>query len=151
MQLAALCTPATLFSFTRASSKRRTPALLLATLLLTFSSAASAQQPGPFAANDFDFPASSQSQIPPHLYGPDLDGNTPSEIALSAGAVRHKLRRLGFHTFTELYFHNGYWNVVAYHGNKKRQLTINPESGAVRSDKPYCNNRCNRYQVSEEF
>ena len=111
-----------------------------------------AQQPGPFTAHDFNFsgPAAT-SPIPPHLYGPDLDGGTPSEIDLSAGAVRTKLQRLGFHSFGQLQFRNGYWNVVAYHGNKKRQLTVNPTTGAIRSDRPYCNNRCNHYQIADEF
>ncbi|WP_226667494.1 hypothetical protein [Microbulbifer aggregans] len=112
---------------------------------------AAAQQPGPFTANDFQFSGPGQTQIPPHLYGPDLDGNTPSEVALSAGLVRTRLQRLGFHTFGSITFRNGYWNVVAFHGNKKRQLTVHPETGVIRSDKPYCNNRCNQYQLSEEF
>ncbi|WGL17670.1 hypothetical protein PVT68_05090 [Microbulbifer bruguierae] len=125
--------------------------LLAMALLLAFSATTRAQQPGPFSANDFQFSGSPQPQIPPHLYGPDLDGDTPSEVALSAGAVRVRLQQLGFHSFGSMYFRNGYWNVVAYHGNKKRQLLVHPESGAIRSDSPYCNNRCNRYQVSDEF
>ncbi|MCK7597691.1 hypothetical protein M0G74_10465 [Microbulbifer sp. CAU 1566] len=125
---------------------------LLALIAALAAGSALAQQPGPFTANDFQFSSpSGQRQIPPHLYGPDLDGGTPSEIALSAGMVRTRLQKLGFHSFSNIYFRNGYWNVVAYHGNKKRQLTVHPETGVLRSDKPYCNNRCNRYQISDEF
>ncbi|WP_105103736.1 hypothetical protein [Microbulbifer pacificus] len=120
-------------------------------LAIALPAAAVAQQPGPFTAQDFQFSGSPQSQIPPHLYGPDLDGATPSEIALSAGAVKMRLKQLGFHSFSNIRFRNGYWNVVALHGNKKRQLTVHPESGAIRSDRPYCNNRCNHYQMSDEF
>ena len=124
---------------------------LLATLALA-GNPALAQQPGPFTAQDFQFSGpAANSQIPPHLYGPDLDGGTPSEIDLSAGAVRARLQQLGFHSFGRLQFRNGYWNVVAYHGNKKRQLTVHPATGVIRSDKPYCNNRCNRYRLSDEF
>ena len=125
--------------------------------LLTLTTTAAAQQPGPFTAQDFQYHGSPgtiqipQPQIPQHLYGPDLDGNTPSEIALSAGAVRNRLRGLGFHSISRMEFRNGYWNVVAYHGQKKRQLTVHPESGAIRSDKPFCNNRCNHYPLSDEF
>lgn len=116
------------------------------------SGTAGAQQPGPFTAQDFQFSSpSAGSAIPPQLYGPDLDGGTPSEIDLSAGAVRAKLQRLGFHSFGPIQFRNGYWNVVAYQGNKKRQLTVHPATGVIRSDKPYCNNRCNRYQLADEF
>ncbi|MCQ3830894.1 hypothetical protein HXX02_15755 [Microbulbifer elongatus] len=125
---------------------------LVATLAILTPGQLHAQQPGPFTAQDFQYLGpSSSTPIPPHLYGPDLDGGTPSEIDLSAGAVRVRLQRLGFHTFDRVQFRNGYWNVVAYHGNKKRQLTVNPTTGAIRSDRPYCNNRCNRYQASEEF
>ena len=130
------------------------PALLLSSLFaaLLATGAAHAQQPGPFSAQDFQFSGpSTGAAIPPHLYGPDLDGGTPSEIDLSAGAVRAKLQRLGFHTFGPVRFRNGYWNVVAYHGNKKRQLTVHPATGVIRSDRPYCNNRCNRYQLADEF
>ena len=124
---------------------------LLATLVLA-GLPVQAQQPGPFTAQDFQFSSpNGGSQIPPHLYGPDLDGGTPSEIDLSAGAVRARLQRLGFHSFDRVQFRNGYWNVVASHGNKKRQLTVHPATGVIRSDKPYCNNRCNRYQRSDEF
>ncbi|WP_428818586.1 hypothetical protein [Microbulbifer sp. MCCC 1A16149] len=134
-----------------AASTHRVKLTVAATLFLLLATGAHAQQPGPFSANDFRFSGPSPGQIPPHLYGPDLDGGTPSEIALSAGAVRLRLQRLGFHSFSNMYFRNGYWNVVAYHGQKKRQLTVHPESGKLRSDRPYCNNRCNRYQVSDEF
>ncbi|WP_078084086.1 hypothetical protein [Microbulbifer mangrovi] len=134
-----------------AASAHRVKLTAAATLFLLVAAGAHAQQPGPFSANDFQFSGPSSGQIPPHLYGPDLDGGTPSEIALSAGAVRLRLQRLGFHSFSNMYFRNGYWNVVAYHGQKKRQLTVHPESGKLRSDRPYCNNRCNRYQVSDEF
>ncbi|MFV8782154.1 hypothetical protein ACNKU7_07000 [Microbulbifer sp. SA54] len=133
--------------------RHRLPAFAAAAFLaLGLGSGAAAQQPGPFTANDFQFSGpSGQTQIPPHLYGPDLDGNTPSEVALSAGLVRTRLQRLGFHSFSSISFRNGYWNVVAYHGNKKRQLTVHPETGVIRSDRPYCNNRCNQYSLSEEF
>ncbi|MBY6188823.1 hypothetical protein KUV22_00120 [Microbulbifer agarilyticus] len=126
-----------------------------ATLLaaaLSLSAGAAAQQPGPFSAQDFQFSGpKTNPQIPPQLYGPDLDGHTPSEIDLSAGAVRARLQQLGFHSFGSMVFRNGYWNVVAYHGNKKRQLLVHPTSGTIRSDKPYCGNRCNRYQRHEVF
>ncbi|QIL89616.1 hypothetical protein ACONUD_02665 [Microbulbifer harenosus] len=122
-----------------------------AALALAFSAAAMAQQPGPFTAQDFRFSGSPELQMPSHLYGPDLDGSTPSEIALSPGAVKQRLQRLGFHSISSIRFRGGYWNVVAYNGKKKRQLTVHPESGAIRSDRPYCNNRCNRYPLSEEF
>ncbi|WP_299599419.1 hypothetical protein [uncultured Microbulbifer sp.] len=128
-----------------------TTALIASLLVLALAPAAQAQQPGPFTANDFNFSGNVQSPIPPHLYGPDLDGGTPSEIALSAGAVRLRLQRLGFHSFSSMQFRNGYWSVVAYHGQKKRQLTVNPDTGALRSDRPYCNNRCNLYQIADEF
>ena len=123
----------------------------LALTLLLLATATYAQQPGPFGANDFQFSGPPQSAIPPELYGPDLDGSMPDEVALSAGAVRLRLQRLGFHSFSQMQFRNGYWSVVAYHGQKKRQLTVNPETGALRSDRPYCNNRCNHYQIADEF
>lgn len=126
------------------------PAFAIAGLIA--SGTAHAQQAGPFSAQDFQFSGpTANPSIPPQLYGPDLDGSTPSEIDLSAGAVRAKLQRLGFHTFGPVQFRNGYWNVVAYHGNKKRQLTVHPATGVIRSDRPYCNNRCNRYQIADEF
>lgn len=121
------------------------------TLVLAWPVVAIAQQPGPFTAQDFRFSGSPELQMPSHLYGPDLDGSTPSEIALSAGAVKIRLQRLGFHSISSIQFRSGYWAVVAYNGNKKRQLTVHPESGAIRSDRPYCNNRCNRYPLSDEF
>lgn len=122
---------------------RTATSLLIAGVCLLLPPTVSAQQPGPFTAQDFQFSSpSSQSQIPPQLYGPDLDGNTPSEIALSAGAVRARLRGLGFHSISSMQFRHGYWQVVAYHGEQKRQLTVHPESGRIRSDKPYCNSHC---------
>ncbi|MFD1218175.1 MULTISPECIES: hypothetical protein [Microbulbifer] len=126
-------------------------ASLLTILLAGLASGVSAQQPGPFTAGDLEPYGPAQSQIPQQLYGPDLDGSTPSEIALSAGAVQVRLRQLGFHSFSQIHFSGGYWNVVAMYGNKKRQLTVHPESGALRSDRPYCNNRCNHYQLADEF
>lgn len=131
--------------------KKVARSLVASLFVLALVPAAHAQQPGPFTANDFNFSGNVQSPIPPHLYGPDLDGSTPSEIALSAGAVRLRLQRLGFHSFSSMQFRNGYWSVVAYHGQKKRQLTVNPDTGALRSDRPFCNNRCNHYQIADEF
>jgi hypothetical protein len=62
--------------------------------------------------------------------------------------VRARLRGLGFHSISSMHFRNGYWQVVAYHGRQKRQLTVHPESGRIRSDKPFGNDR---YQQNEEF
>ena len=114
------------------------------------SSTATAQQPGPFSAQDFQPYGPGNTAIPPELYGPDLDGG-PDEITLSVGAVEQRLKRLGFHSFSQPRFRNGYWNIVAYHGKKKRALRVHPHTGVIQSDKPYCNNRCNHYQLSDEF
>lgn len=107
-----------------------------------------AQQPGPFTAQDFQPYGPGNTAIPPSLYGPDLDGG-PDELTLSLGAVEQRLKRLGFHSFSQPRFRNGYWNIVAYHGNKKRALRVHPHTGVIQSDKPYCTN-C-RYQLSDEF
>ncbi len=125
-----------------------TAGLFIPVSALLFSISVLAQQPGPFTAQDFQFSGPANAPIPPGLYGPDLDGG-PDELTLSLGAVQQRLKRLGFHSFSEPRFRNGYWNIAAFHGNKKRLLRVHPHTGVIQSDRPYCGN-C-RYQMSEEF